>query len=145
MSLIIKKVKKLLKTKGEMGLFQINFQKLLSLDYKKIISLQTRKDMNLSNEILSCPICKRESSDKNLFEFHHLEPIASRRRTNAGVQCCCQCADQLHLLFSNTELRLQLNSLNLLLGNEKLQKYTNWVKNKPLTSLYSTATKKRKK
>lgn len=92
-----------------------------------------------------CSICKRESDDKSFFEFHHYEPIASRRKTDDGIQVCVQCGDQLHLLFSNTELRLQFNSLNLLLGNERLQKYVNWVKNKPLTSLYSTATKKRKK
>lgn len=97
------------------------------------------------NKYMVCPICKRESDDESFFEFHHFEPIASRRKTNDGIKCCSQCADQVHLLFNNTELRNQLNSLNLLLANEKLQKYINWVKTKPLTSLYTTATKKRKK
>jgi hypothetical protein len=94
---------------------------------------------------MTCSLCKRESDDENFFEFHHFEPIASRRKTNDGIRVCSQCGDQLHLLFGNTELRNQLNSLNLLLSNEKLQKYIKWVRNKPLTSLYSTATKKRKK
>lgn len=96
-------------------------------------------------ENMTCPFCGRSSEDETLFEFHHFEPIASRRKTNDGIRCCSQCAGQVHLLFNNTELRNQLNSLNLLLANEKLQKYVNWVKSKPLTSLYTTATKKRKK
>jgi hypothetical protein len=92
-----------------------------------------------------CSLCKRESDNEAFFEFHHFEPIASRRKTNDGIWVCSQCGDQIHLLFNNTELRNQLNSLNLLLNHEKVQKYINWVKRKPLTSLYSTATKKRKK
>jgi hypothetical protein len=94
---------------------------------------------------MQCPICKRSSDNVKDFEFHHFEPISSRRKTEDGIDVCGQCADQVHLLFGNTELRNHLNSLEKLVSHEKIIKYVAWVKNKPITAHYTTKEKKRKR
>jgi hypothetical protein len=90
---------------------------------------------------MTCSICNRSSDDKSLFEFHHFEPIATRRKTNDGIYVCHQCGDQLHLIFNNVELRIMGASVKF---NEKMGKYVNWVKNKPIDTHYSAAAKKRR-
>lgn len=91
-----------------------------------------------------CPICKRPSDSDKDFEFHHLEPGAKRRKTEEKVKICHQCADQIHLLFTNTELRNSHNTLDSLVNNEKMQNYVNWIHNKPMTSHFTVAAKKRR-
>jgi len=93
---------------------------------------------------MKCSLCNRKGDDKQLFEFHHFEPIITRRKTEDGITVCSQCGDQLHLLFTNTELRFQYNTLDFLLENKRVQKYIKWVKNKPLETHYTAAEKKRK-
>jgi 5-methylcytosine-specific restriction enzyme A len=92
---------------------------------------------------MQCPLCERIGDD-SMFEWHHFEPIASRRKNDEKIKLCHQCADQVHLLFNNTELRVLYGNLSSLKNNEKMQKYIKWVKTKPLESHFTTATKKRK-
>lgn len=93
---------------------------------------------------MECLICARTSEDEKLFEFHHLEPVASRRKTKEKVRVCTQCADQIHLLFTNHELRSGLNTLEALKANERMQKYVDWVKEKPIESRFVVARKKKR-
>jgi 5-methylcytosine-specific restriction enzyme A len=93
---------------------------------------------------MQCPLCGRTGEDEKLFEWHHLEPIATRRKNDEKVKVCHQCADQVHLLFDNTELRILYRSIESLKNAEKMQKYIKWVRNKPLESHYTTQEKKRK-
>jgi len=88
-----------------------------------------------------CSMCDRETND---LEFHHFEPGKKRRKTNEGIEVCHQCGDQLHLLFSNNELRNDLNSLEKILSNEKILSYISWVKNKPVEKHFSVQKKKKK-
>ena len=93
---------------------------------------------------MRCALCKREGDDK-YFEYHHFEPVATRRKTEDGIDVCNQCGDQLHLLFTNMELRDIYNDLPSLLLNEKVKTYIRWVRDKPLETHYVAAKKKRKK
>jgi hypothetical protein len=94
---------------------------------------------------MTCNICSRSSEDTSLFEYHHFEPIQTRRKSEEKVQVCHQCGDQLHLLFTNTMLRCIGDDLAVLKGDKRVQKYVSWVKTKPLTTHFVSATKKRRK
>jgi hypothetical protein len=92
---------------------------------------------------MQCPLCERIGDD-SMFEWHHFEPIASRRKNDEKIKLCRQCGDQIHLLFDNTELRVLYQNLDSLKSSDKMQKYTKWIKNKPLESHFTTQEKKRK-
>jgi 5-methylcytosine-specific restriction protein A len=89
-----------------------------------------------------CPICGRNTTS---IEFHHYFPVSTRRKSEEGVSLCPQCHRQIHLLFSNTELRNELNSLTKFLSNAIIIAWINWVKDKPVETKFSVAKKKRKK
>jgi len=88
-------------------------------------------------------ICGREGEDK-YFEKHHLEP-AQKRKDSDTIDVCHQCGDQLHLLFDNNQLKKDFNTLDSILGNERVEKYVKWVRKQPLTKHISTKRKKRRK
>lgn len=92
---------------------------------------------------MKCAICERECEIWEI-EQHHLYPVKTRRNDNCVVKVCRQCGDQLHLMFTNTQLRTELNSLTKILSHDKIKVYRKWVKDKPLTH-FSVAKKKRKK
>lgn len=91
---------------------------------------------------MNCLICGREGDEK-FFEKHHLEP-AQKRKESETIDVCHQCGDQLHLLFSNYELKNNLNTLNSILENDKVKKYVQWVKKRPIEQHISVKKKKRK-
>ena len=88
-----------------------------------------------------CQVCNREVT---LTEKHHLYPIKTRRKTEETIEVCLQCGDQIHLLFTNTELQNEYNTLEKLVTSERMQKYIAWIKNKPDTH-FSVSKKKRRK
>lgn len=87
---------------------------------------------------MKCELCGREVSET---EFHHFYPGKHRRKSDDGINVCGQCGDQIHLMFSNTELRTNLNNLQSL--KEAMHIYIQWIKDKP-ESHYCIRTKKRK-
>lgn len=93
---------------------------------------------------MKCSLCERSSDDKSLFEFHHYEPIATRRKTDDGIIVCHQCGDSLHSIFTNSELRTVARNIEEIKDNNKFGGYLNWVKNKPIDTHYSVAAKKRR-
>ena len=54
---------------------------------------------------------------------------------------CHQCGDQIHLMFTNQQLRIDLNNLANL--TTAMKPYIEWVRTKPLESHFSVAKKKR--
>jgi len=90
--------------------------------------------------LLRCQLCGREGDGK-YFEKHHLELQNKKSET---ITVCHQCGDQLHLMFSNYELKTKLFSLSALLNEEKVLYYIRWVRNKPLNRHFSAAKKKRR-
>lgn len=89
-----------------------------------------------------CLICQREGDEKH-FEKHHLEP-AQKRKDSDTIDVCHQCGDQLHLLFDNTTLKNELNTLQSIQENEKVRKYVKWVQKRPIEQHISVKKKKRK-
>ena len=89
-----------------------------------------------------CSLCKREVE---CLEFHHFYPGRKRRENNDGIYVCEQCGDQIHLLFDNSVLRNELNTLEKLKNNQKFKTYLRWIENKPADKKITIKTKKRKR
>jgi len=77
---------------------------------------------------MNCSICKRDTPDQCI-EKHHLIPKAKKGKECIDV--CCDCGNMIHQLFDNKFLAKSLNTLALLLSNDKIQKWVNWIQNKP--------------
>jgi len=77
-----------------------------------------------------CPLCTR---DLPSLEAHHLK---TRRKDRGDVERVCRdCHAQIHALFSNTELRdprLELDTIEGLLGNERMTKAIAFVRRQPV-------------
>lgn len=89
-----------------------------------------------------CQLCERETEE---IEKHHLIPHKTRREKeedNKTIDVCTQCGDQIHLMFDNTKLRNELNTLESL--KTAMSSYIKWVKSKPVESKFSVKKKKRK-
>lgn len=68
------------------------------------------------NSLPTCPLCTRvvlRSSD------HHLVPKC--REGKAKERICADCHEAIHALFSNKELEDTYNSVEALMGNERLR------------------------
>lgn len=92
-----------------------------------------------------CEICGRESDDDSLFERHHLIPIKTRRTKEEKDDVIIvdrTCGDQIHLMFDNTKLRMELNSLEML--RKEMAPFIMWVRGKPINQHLSMKRKKRK-
>jgi len=89
---------------------------------------------------MTCAICER---DPESLEKHHFE-AGRKKKSNDGVMVCHQCGDQLHLMFSNRELRTKYNTLERILASPKIQGYVAWVKNRPAGAHYTTKRKKKR-
>ena len=74
-----------------------------------------------------CVLCGRDTP-KFYLEKHHLIPSNKKSET---IQVCCDCADQIHKLFTNKELENTYNSFETILNSEKIQTWIKWIKNKP--------------
>lgn len=79
-----------------------------------------------------CPLCKRDCPEK-VIEKHHLD---TRRESDQTVDICKQCHKTIHGLFSNIQLRdprENLNSIEGLLNNKRLQNALKFIKKKDPT------------
>ncbi len=97
------------------------------------------------DEEIECAICNRKGP-KNLMEEHHLLP-GKHRRTKTGRQdgtiiCCKDCGDQIHLMFTNQQLRRDYTTLQSL--RAAMTEYCEWVYDRPLSSKVNMKRKKRK-
>lgn len=78
-----------------------------------------------------CPLCRRDTP--SLLQKHHLR---TRRTDKDDTEYLCrECHNLVHGLFSNTELRderLQLDSAEGLLANERVQKALPFIQRLPV-------------
>lgn len=79
---------------------------------------------------MKCSICQRESENESFFEKHHLIPKSKKGKMVIVV--CHSCGDQLHLMFTNNELKKNLNTLEKISSNEKMKNWINWISTKPI-------------
>lgn len=83
-----------------------------------------------------CPLCQR---DVPSLESHHLQTRRKDKEATEGV--CPGCHDQIHAMFSNTDLRnpvLGLDTIEGLLENEKMARAVRWVAKQPVTATVKT-------
>jgi len=74
-----------------------------------------------------CSLCGRGSEYSENFEDHHLVPKHKGGRSKGTIRVCVDCGNQLHLLFTNNELRYHLNTLDALRAHPKVQTWVRWA------------------
>lgn len=79
-------------------------------------------------EKIYCKMCGREIPDKRCLERHHLTPVAKGGKETDSV--CIDCGDQIHMLFTNNELRDVYNSIEKLKEHPAIQKWIGWIRSK---------------
>ena len=84
------------------------------------------------SEIISdpviCPICGR-SIPESQKDAHHLIPKSKGGKSFEYLHRICH--KQIHALFKENELAKVLNTAESLRNHSDMQKFINWVKNKP--------------
>jgi hypothetical protein len=88
----------------------------------------------------SCSLCRRDTPDVHL-EKHHLKPHSKDSKDT--IQVCCDCGDQLHILFTNNELRDKYNTVEALRSNERVRGWIKWIRKKPAFGYCMKEKKKR--
>lgn len=82
---------------------------------------------------LHCELCDRPVQ---ALTAHHLTPRQStkRKKLDPGptIQICSACHRQIHALYDNAYLARELNSLEKLQQDPKLQKFIAWVRKQDL-------------
>ena len=69
-----------------------------------------------------CPLCLREVEQVS---DHHLIPKS--RGGKETLPICLDCHNAVHAFFTNKELELIYNSVDVLLTNEKFYKHIQWL------------------
>lgn len=75
---------------------------------------------------MKCQLCEREVQTT---EFHHYFPGKKRRKNNDGIDVCKSCGDQIHLMFTNQQLRDYYHDLKSLKAG--MNTWLKWIKDKP--------------
>lgn len=78
---------------------------------------------------MQCELCERQM-DK--LTVHHLIPRQKTKRKKAEpgatINICSGCHKQIHTLFDNTRLAIELNSIERLKNEPQMQKFLFWIK-----------------
>jgi len=75
-----------------------------------------------------CPICEREIPPTQM-DAHHLIPRSKGGKETQYLHRICH--RQIHALFTETELARRLNSADAIREHPQMQRFIEWVKNKP--------------
>ncbi len=78
---------------------------------------------------MECKLCQREMDSLTI---HHLIPRQYLKRKKIAdsptVSICTACHKQIHALFDNKKLARELNSIDKLKQEPKMEKFLSWVK-----------------
>lgn len=78
---------------------------------------------------MECKLCQREMESLTI---HHLIPRQYLKRKKIAdsptVSICTACHKQIHALFDNKKLARELNSIDKLKQEPKMEKFLSWVK-----------------
>lgn len=77
----------------------------------------------------TCSLCDRVIPSDHYKEKHHLTPRSKGGKDKVPV--CIDCGNQIHLLFTNNELRDKYNSIQALKSDERIQKWISWIRKRP--------------
>ena len=100
-----------------------------------------------------CELCERDVSG---ITEHHLVPKCTRKRKyvkrtfdkeylEETIEVCTECHSTIHKFFDGNELARDLYTKELLLENEKMQKFLGWVKKQKEKTHPYMHTRKREK
>lgn len=77
---------------------------------------------------MHCQLCEREIEE---LTAHHLIPrqTVKRKQADAGptIDICGACHRQIHAFYSNIELARELNTIEKLQSEPKMQKFLKWI------------------
>jgi hypothetical protein len=95
---------------------------------KKQILVEQSKFIAPQPEEVTCPLCDR-AIPKLQRDEHHLIPKSHGGRITAVLHRICH--RQIHAVFTETELARQYNSIELLIQQEEMVGFIEWVRLKP--------------
>jgi len=81
------------------------------------------------NETPACPLCGRPVEDPSFLSDHHLVPRSRGGRTTETI--CLDCHKQIHAMYSNKQLKDELNSVEALLADPQFDKFVAWIAKRP--------------
>jgi len=88
-------------------------------------SMSQYRRLKAQGAIIECCFCERETLK---VRKHHVTPIVKGGQKGEVVKCCRTCSEQVHMLFTESELRDM--TFDELLNHPKMQKYIEWIKNR---------------
>lgn len=78
---------------------------------------------------MPCQLCDR---DVKQLTVHHLVPkqTVKRKQADSGptIDICSPCHRQIHALYSNLELARNLNTIDKLKSEPRMQKFLGWIR-----------------
>ena len=77
---------------------------------------------------LHCPLCERLVPSERYLEKHHLVPRSKGGKETEKL--CVDCANQVHELFTNNELRDTYNTIEALKRDERVWRWVRWIRKK---------------
>lgn len=80
----------------------------------------------------TCELCKREQVE---ITVHHLTPKEMGGTFLPTANLCIPCHKQIHALYTNGELAVRLNTIDLLRKDEKIAKFLKWIRKQPSTKI----------
>lgn len=99
---------------------------------------------------MKCQLCHREEETTG----HHLIPVTrhknkknkrdfDRKEVKQKIPLCRPCHSTVHATLSEKELEREFNTLQSLLGHPEIQKFIQWIKNKPVGTKIKVRPRKR--
>ncbi|MCP8968241.1 HNH endonuclease [Ectobacillus ponti] len=76
----------------------------------------------------TCELCGREDLELTV---HHLTPKELGGTFMPTANLCIPCHKQIHALYTNTELAVRLDTVELLKDDPKIAAYIKWVQKQP--------------
>lgn len=84
--------------------------------------------LKVQNTSKNCRLCERPTPEKYQ-EKHHLTPRCKKGKETVLV--CIDCANQIHEIFTISELNILYNTIESLKNHPKVQTWIKWVKDRP--------------
>jgi 5-methylcytosine-specific restriction enzyme A len=88
--------------------------------------------MAMKKQIGICELCSREEVEVTV---HHLTPKEMGGTFMPTADLCIPCHKQIHALFTNEELAMNLNTVEMLKQHSDIHKFLKWIKKQPSTRL----------
>ena len=93
---------------------------------QKLVSRQQPEEFKQVE--LLCPICDRPIPDLQK-DAHHFIPKSKGGKATEYLHRICH--QQIHALFTETQLARELNTAEAIKERQEIQKFIDWVKTKP--------------